>query len=288
MSETAIPIWFVTASTYDAVRERIGEVAARFADASGFKPAAGRLQLLPDATGALAGVLFGESENDDDPFEALGAGKLATSLPAGLYRFANAPRRPELAALGFRLGLYSYARFRSEPLHGPRLAPVAGLDDERIARIAATVNAGRDLVNAPANVLTPSALEAEAQRFADALTARRWMPIVGDELLARNFPLIHAVGAAAVEPPRLVDIRWGRADAPKVTLVGKGVVFDTGGLDIKPAAGMDLMKKDMGGAATALTLARLVVEAGLDVRLRVLLPIVENSISAKAMRPSDV
>jgi leucyl aminopeptidase len=287
LSETAIPIWFVSAANYASVRERIGEVAARFAEASGFKPTAGRLQLLPDAAGGLAGALFGESEDGDDPCEALGAGKLAASLPAGLYRFANTPRRPELAALGFRLGLYAYDRFRPAPPLGPRLAPVAGLDNEGIERVAGAINAGRDLVNAPANLLTPSALEAEARRFADSCGAEI-VSIVGDELLARNFPLIHAVGAAAAEAPRLVDIRWGRADATKVTLVGKGVVFDTGGLDIKPSAGMDLMKKDMGGAATALTLARLVVEAGLDVRLRVLLPIVENSISAKAMRPSDV
>ena len=110
----------------------------------------------------------------------------------------------------------------------------------------------------------------------------------GPDLLARNFPLIHAVGAAAVEPPRLVDIAWGRTGAPKVTLVGKGVVFDTGGLDIKPASGMEIMKKDMGGAATALTLARMIMEAELDVRLRVLIPIVENAISAAAMRPGDI
>ena len=112
--------------------------------------------------------------------------------------------------------------------------------------------------------------------------------IRGDDLLAANFPLIHAVGRAAAEEPRIVDFAWGREDAPKVALIGKGVTFDTGGLDIKPASGMELMKKDMGGAATALTLARLVMEAGLDLRLRVVIPIVENAISAPAMRPGDV
>ena len=110
----------------------------------------------------------------------------------------------------------------------------------------------------------------------------------GDDLIAANFPLVHAVGRAAAEPPRIVDFGWGRESAAKVTLVGKGVTFDTGGLDIKPASGMELMKKDMGGAATALTLARLVMEAGLDLRLRVVVPIVENAISAPAMRPGDV
>jgi leucyl aminopeptidase len=287
VSEAAIPIWFVTASGWDAARAEIGEVAAKFAEASGFKPKAGRLQLLPDATGALAGVLFGESETDDDVFERLGAGKLASELPAGDYRFANAPRNPELAALGFQLGLYRYTRFKENSSAQPRLTLGAELDKTEIESLSAAVAFGRDLVNTPANALTPSALEAAAKGLAETFGAEV-ETIVGDELLTRNFPLIHAVGAAADEPPRLVDIVWGRQDAPKVTLVGKGVVFDTGGLDIKPASGMDLMKKDMGGAATALALARMVMEAELDLRLRVILPIVENSIAAKAMRPSDV
>ena len=145
---------------------------------------------------------------------------------------------------------------------------------------------GRDLVNLPANVLTPSALAREALELAQEFGAEA--RVVEGEALERDFPLIAAVGAAASEPPRLVDLAWGRAGAPKVTLVGKGVVFDTGGLDIKPANGMELMKKDMGGAATALTLARLLMEDRLDVRLRVLLPIVENAISAPAMRPGDI
>src|SRR6185437_8149612 len=161
-----------------------------------------------------------------------------------------------------------------------------GVDFAKATRIAAAVAHGRDLVNLPANALTPSALEAEAVELAERFGAE--VRIVMGEDLAAGFPLIAAVGAAAAEAPRLVDFTWGRADAPKVTLVGKGVVFDTGGLDIKPANGMELMKKDMGGAATALTLARLVMEDRLDVRLRVLLPIVENAISGPAMRPGDI
>ncbi len=143
------------------------------------------------------------------------------------------------------------------------------------------------LVNAPANTLGPQALEQEAVKLAEEFDASVSM-VRGDELLAANFPLIHAVGRAAAEEPRIVDFSWGRKDAPKVALIGKGVTFDTGGLDIKPASGMELMKKDMGGAATALALARLVMEAGLDLRLRAVIPIVENAISAPAMRPGDV
>ena len=285
MTDAAAPIWFVNAETWREVRAAIGETAARFADACRFEPKPGRVQLLPGADGALAGALFGDAPSQDG--DALSAGKLATALPAGKYRFANAPREPELAALGFLLGLYRFGRYKADASPQPELAPPDGVDWEKLQRIAAAVAFGRDLVNRPANDLTPAALEDEATRLALQFGAKVETTL-GEDLLARGLPLIHAVGAAAAEPPRLVDFSWGRADAPKVTLVGKGVVFDTGGLDIKPASGMELMKKDMGGAATALTLARLIMEAKLDVRLRVLIPIVENSISARAMRPGDI
>ena len=245
------------------------------------------IQLLPDATGALVGVLFGEAESSAPEFLPLGAGKLATGLPAGDYRFANTPGHPELATLGFLLGLYRYDRFKGDKSAQPRLMAPTNVDFAAAERTARAVAFGRDLVNAPANALTPSALEEAAEKLAQ-VHGGEYQSHVGDALLASNFPLVHAVGVAAAEAPRLVDFVWGRPDAPKVTLVGKGVVFDSGGLDIKPSSGMELMKKDMGGAATALTLARLVMEAGLDVRLRVVIPIVENSISARAMRPSDV
>ena len=285
MTDAAAPIWFVNAETWREVRAAIGETAARFADACRFEPKPGRLQLLPDASGALAGVLFGEASAKEG--DALAAGKLATALPAGKYRFANAPKEAELAALGFLLGLYRFDRYKADASPRPELAPPDSVDWEKLQRIAAALAFGRDLVNRPANDLTPAALEDEATRLALQFGAKV-ETTRGEDLLARGLPLIHAVGAAAAEPPRLVDFSWGRADAPKVTLVGKGVVFDTGGLDIKPASGMELMKKDMGGAATALTLARLIMEAKLDVRLRVLIPIVENSISARAMRPGDI
>jgi leucyl aminopeptidase len=281
----AVPIWFVSPDTWDATRVAIGDTASRFAIACGFEPNPGRIQLLPDSAGGLAGVLFGEARAGDG--DLLGAGKLATALPAGAYYFANAPRDAEGAALGFQLGLYRFDRYKSQASARPRLEAPEGVDFDDVERIGAAVAFGRDLVNTPANDLGPAALEAEATRLAQSFGAEV-ETIRGDDLLARNFPLIHAVGAAAAEAPRLVDFIWGRADAPKVTLVGKGVAFDTGGLDIKPASGMEIMKKDMGGAATALTLARLVMESGLDVRLRVLIPIVENSISAKAMRPGDI
>ncbi len=285
----ALAIWFVAPDDWDMVKAEIGGPASAFAERCGFKPKPGQLQLVPGEGGALAGVLFGVEALGAPRRDPLAAGKLATSLPAGVYRFANAPVDAGLAALGFLMALYRYDRFKADPSPSekPRLVAPAGVDSERIEQIAAAVAFGRDLVNAPANALGPDALEQATVKLAETFDAG--VSIVrGAELLAENFPLVHAVGRAAAEQPRIVDFVWGRDDAPKVTLVGKGVTFDSGGLDIKPAAGMELMKKDMGGAATALTLARLVMEMDLDVRLRTVIPIVENAISGPAMRPGDV
>ena len=283
----AVPIWFVSADDWETVKSSIGEPAATFAERCGFAPKAGRLQLLPGDRGALAGALFGMDAAGAPLRDPLSAGKLASSLPQGVYRFANPPVDADLAALGFLLGSYRYVRFKADPSPKPRLVAPDRVDAERIERIAAAVAFGRDLINAPANALGPQALEQEAVKLGDGCGANVAM-FRGEDLIPANFPLIYAVGRAAAEAPRIVDFAWGRASAPRVTLVGKGVTFDTGGLDIKPASGMELMKKDMGGAATALTLAQFVMEAGLDLRLRVIVPIVENAISAPAMRPGDV
>jgi leucyl aminopeptidase len=283
----AIPIWFVSAAEWESVKTSIGDAATAFAENCGFAPKAGRLQLLPGDGGALAGVLFGVDAPDAPSRDPLAAGNLATTLPKGVYRFANSRADADLAALGFLLGLYRYDRFKSDSAPGPSLVAPEGVDAGRIERIAAAIAFGRDLVNAPANVLGPHEFEQRAVKLAEHFDASVSMTR-GEDLIAANFPLVHAVGRAAAEPPRIVDFIWGRDSAPKITLVGKGVTFDSGGLDIKPASGMELMKKDMGGAATALTLARLVMEASLDLRLRVIVPIVENAISAPAMRPGDV
>ena len=283
----ATPVWLVSAENWPTVKSTIGADAATFAERCGFEPKAGRTQLLPGEAGALAGVLFGVDEANAPTRDPFGPGKLATSLPDGVYRFANPPQDPDLAALGFLLALYRYDRFKPDKGPKPRLVAPDGVDAIRIHRIAEAIAYGRDLVNAPANALGPNALEQEAVRLAEHFDATVTM-VRGDELLGANFPLVHAVGRAGAEEGRIVDFSWGREDTPKVAVIGKGVTFDTGGLDIKPASGMELMKKDMGGAATALTLARLIMEAGLNLRLRVVIPIVENAISASAMRPGDV
>ncbi|MGO8800174.1 MAG: leucyl aminopeptidase family protein [Roseiarcus sp.] len=283
----AIPIWFATKESWDEVRQALAASAAAFAAATGFEPSPGAHQLLPDARGGLAAVVLGLDSAASRARDPMLPGKLAGILPAGVYRFANAPGDASLAALAFLLGLYWFSRYREAGKAQPALVAPEGVDGARLESIARAIAFGRDLVNTPANDLGPDALEREALRLARDFGATAEVTR-GDDLIARDLPLIHAVGRAAAQQPRLVDFVWGRAEAPKVTLVGKGVTFDTGGLDIKAASAMELMKKDMGGAAAALSLARMIMEAGLDVRLRTLVPIVENSISANAFRPGDI
>ena len=282
----ALPIHFVTTNNWDGVRAALPAPAAAFAAASGFEPKPGRCLALPGAGGEICAALFG-LDSAEGPRDPLLPGKLATALPAGTYRFANPPHDAGLAALAFLLAAYRFARYRSAEKEQPRLVAPDGVDAGRLERIAAAIAFGRDLVNTPANDLGPAVLEREAVGLAESFKAAIEVTR-GDDLLKRNLPLIHAVGRAAGEAPRLVDFAHGRPGAPKVTLVGKGVTFDTGGLDIKPASAMELMKKDMGGAAAALALARMIMASGLDLRLRVLIPIVENAISATAFRPGDV
>jgi leucyl aminopeptidase len=189
--------------------------------------------------------------------------------------------------LAWILGTYQFARYRKAKARGAKLLIPKGLDAEEVTRIAEAVFLARDLINTPPNDMGPEEL-ANAARDLARKHGAKYSQVVGAQLLKENYPLIHAVGKGSDREPRLAGFTWGRASAPQVTLVGKGVVFDTGGYDLKPAAGMAAMKKDMGGAATVLAIASMVMGAKLDLRLRVLIPAVENSISGKAYRPSDV
>jgi len=257
---------------------------ANWARVNGFTGQRGRLLALPGDDGGVAGYLFGVGAAADRP--RLVYGLAAAALEPGRYRLAGALGDPTIAALGFRLGAYRYDRYRKAK-EAVELELPDGADGAEVERLVEAAFLARDLVNTPSNDLGPDALEGQIRAFA----ARHKLDvrvIAGDDLLNENFPMIHAVGRAAAEAPRLVDFSWGRADDPRITLVGKGVTFDTGGLDIKPAAGMLLMKKDMGGAANILGLAHAIISAGLRIRLRVLIPIVENAISASAFRPGDV
>src|SRR5262245_54202858 len=281
-----IPIWFVTAATDDAVRRKLDPAARAFAAAAAFEAKAGRHLLLPGADG-VAGVLFGVDAPDKAGRDLFLPGRLPGLLPPGTYRFANASDDPRLAALAFALGSYRFGRYRKVEDSGVRLALPDGVDGADLSRIAEAVTMARDLINTPANDLGPAELE-EAVRALGTRHGATVRSVVGDELLTQNFPLIHAVGRAAAREPRLIDLTWGDAAAPKITLVGKGVCFDTGGLDIKPESGMLIMKKDMGGAACVLALAHMIMDRALPVRLRMLVPAVENSIDGSAFRPLDV
>ena len=281
-----VPIWFVTPATEAKVREGLGAAARAFAAAAGFEAQPGRHLLLP-GTNALSGVLFALEPADKPIKDFFAPGRLPGLLPAGTYRFANAAHDQRLAALAFALGSYRFGRYRKVEDKAVRLALPDGVDGADLTRIAEGVTLARDLINTPANDLGPAELE-EAVRALAARHGATVRSIVGDALVAENFPLILAVGRAAAREPRLVDLTWGRQGDPKITLVGKGVCFDTGGLDIKPESAMLIMKKDMGGAACVLALAHMIMDRGLRVRLRVLVPTVENAIAGNAFRPLDV
>jgi leucyl aminopeptidase len=258
--------------------------AIAWAEANGFSGQSGRLLVVPSADGNVAAALFGIGDGKDG---TLSLGKLATTLPAGEWHFSTVPSDPTLAALALRLGGYVFTRYGKKPGRTVHFALPEGADADAVGRVADGVFLARDLINTPTNDLGPDALE-EAVRKAAAAHKAKISVVLGDALLAENFPMIHAVGRASAQAPRLIDLVWGRKGAPKLTLVGKGVCFDTGGLDIKPASGMLLMKKDMGGAANVLALATMIMAAKLDVRLRVLIPAVENAIAGNAFRPGDV
>jgi leucyl aminopeptidase len=282
----AIPVHCLTVEALETVLGSIDARERRFAQAQRFKAEAGRVLMLPDAEGNIGRVLFGLGGQDAPERNPLMAGKLAAALPAGTYRIEGTVAQPELAALAFALGGYRYDRYRKPKEGAARLVLPDGVDAAALARVRDGVFLVRDLINTPANDLGPRELAEAAGALAGRFGADLAI-LEGDEL-ARGFPMIHAVGVGSDRPPCLIDMRWGAEGAPKVTLVGKGIVFDTGGLDIKPASGMALMKKDMGGAANVLGLAAMIMDAGLPVRLRVLIPAAENSISGRAFRPGDI
>ncbi|AZO09863.1 MULTISPECIES: leucyl aminopeptidase family protein [unclassified Mesorhizobium] len=277
----ALPVHLVRKDRLETVG--LPEAAMAWARANGFSGEAGRTLILPGEHGAIAGALFGTGDGEN----ALAVGALARSLPEGDWYFAQDLPQPDLAALALLLGGYSFTRYGKKPGKASRFALPAGADGRHVRDIADGVFRTRDLVNTPTSDMGPAELE-EAVRTLAAEHRADVSTISGDDLLIQNFPMIHAVGRASTSAPRLVDMTWGPSDAPKVTLVGKGVCFDTGGLDIKPSSGMLLMKKDMGGAANVLGLASMVMAAKLHVRLRVLIPAVENSIAGNAFRPGDV
>ncbi len=265
-----------------------GKVAA-WAEANGFTGKVGQLLIVPGDDGAAAEALFGAGET----FEPMSARSLPTRLPAGDWRLDGVEgEAAQQAALAFALGGYLFDRYKARPERGrARLVAPAGLDLAETLNIAAAAALAREMVDTPAADMGPLQIETIAREIAQSAGAVLTVT-TGDALLEENYPAVHAVGRAAAphRAPRVLEIGWklDQSDLPLVALVGKGVVFDTGGLDLKPAAGMRNMKKDMGGSAHALALGRLIMQADLPVRLVVLVAAVENAVSADAFRPGDI
>ena len=280
-----IPLIPVAESEFDAWLERQDESLRRWLTATGFKAKPGSFNLVSSPDGQLQRVVAGIASADD--LWALGG--LPANLPEGDYVLDAVlePRQRERLTLGWALGAYQFTRYKAPKRAMARLALDPACDAGRIQRQVKSVALARDLINTPAEDLMPEHL-AEATQALGREFGATVEQIVGDELLAHNFPVIHAVGRASAHPPRLLDLRWGDPAHPKITLVGKGVCFDSGGLDLKPASAMRLMKKDMGGAATVLGLARLIMSSGLPVRLRALIAAVDNAVAGNAFRPGDV
>ncbi len=267
-----------------ATRRRLGAAQRRCLTEVGFDAAAGSLALLHDTSGKLVRVLVGVDPHA--PLDALAA--LSMTLPAGTYRLAaeSVLSDQRAAALGWALGAYQFTRYRAAT-RAPATLAVPAADLAPLQQLVDATALVRDLVNTPTEDLGPEQLADAVKRVARTRRAK-WREWVGDALLDANFPTIHAVGRASHRAPRLVELQWGKASDPKLVLVGKGVCFDTGGLNLKTGTGMRWMKKDMGGAAHALALAQLVMQAKLPVRLTLLIPTVENSVAGSAIRPGDV
>jgi leucyl aminopeptidase len=275
LREAAVPQWLRSASA----------AQRHWLKGSGFKGRAGELALLPGEASPDALFVFADDGSSTDLWRLAG---LPVRLPEGSWQAAELPAAAaSRMALAWGLGAYQFTRYRKAERAPAALVWPRNVDRNAVQRAVEASALARDLINTPAQDMGPTALAHSAAQMARRLGMRARV-VVGDALLKSGYGLVHAVGRAAADAPRLIDLTWGDARQPKVTLVGKGVCFDSGGLDIKSADGMKLMKKDMGGAAHALALAQMIVQARLPVRLRVLVPAVENAISGNAFRPLDV
>ena len=284
-SARATPILVIDKAHAPAAVKQLPAAQRKWAQAQRFDGSAGTHVCLPAADGSVEAVLCGAGTNIDglDPFVI---GTLSSKLPSGTYRLESCPADQGLVAVGWLLDAYRFTRYADAPEPAASLICPPDADRSDILRQADATRLARDLINTPAGDMGPADLERAALELARRHRAKA--RTVTGKTLEKQFPMIHAVGRASATPPRLIDFTWGPARARKVTLVGKGVCFDTGGLDIKPSAGMLLMKKDMGGAANVLALASMIMAAKLKVRLRVLIPAVENAVSGNAFRPGDV
>ncbi|WP_259796034.1 leucyl aminopeptidase family protein [Aliiroseovarius crassostreae] len=271
--------------------DALPELARNWAKANTFTPALGAVLCVPDPQGNLSMALVGGGTAKDRARKRFGLASARAALPEGVYELKSDLSGDTLdeAALGWLLAGYRFSRYTSQTAPKADLVAPEGIDAARLEAIAAGEALTRDLINTPTQDMGPADLEQAARDMAKTFGAEI-QSTDGSALLEQNYPMIHAVGRAAALPsraPRLIDMRWG-TDGPQLTLVGKGVCFDTGGLNLKPGNSMALMKKDMGGAATVLGLAQMIMALGLKLRLRVLIPAVENAVSGDAFRPGDI
>ena len=280
----AVEIVPLRAQRLEAWVKRQAPSVGQWVRSAAFTAKPGSVCLVPSAEGGLAQVLVGIEEGLD----RWSIAALPASLPKGNYKLAESVdgNDAEAACFAWAIGAYRFLRYKKREGDLARLVWPAGIDRAAIRRTVAALILARDLINTPAEDMGPPHLAEAAKAVAKAHKAK-FSVIVGDDLLKKNYPAIHAVGRAAARPPRLIDLSWGTS-GPRLTLVGKGVCFDSGGLDLKPSSGMLLMKKDMGGAALMLALAQMVMEAGLKIQLRLLIPAVENAVDGNAYRPLDV
>ncbi len=288
-TQKAIPIDFIQSDALKAWLSKASTQDKAWVKASGFTAALGQTVNIPDMDGNIKRVLAGWGDAAGRARGRYWAASVAAKLPKGVYEFASGLNKSELAeaSLSWLLAQYAFDRYKVKSGAVAKLKLNKNIDQKRLEILAAGEFLTRDMINIPASDMGPDALEAAFRKLGKDHGAKVAV-IKGDALLKKNFPMIHAVGRASDQAPRLLDMTWGQASHQKVTLVGKGVCFDTGGLNIKPGGSMGLMKKDMGGSATVLGLAHMIMSLKLKVRLRVLVPAVENSISAGAFRPQDV
>ncbi len=290
-SNVSIPLWLLYEDEIEAWRSTQAPFVRQWLAEQNFKGERYRVVLLPDSAGGLAAAVGGLGRRHGELSLWHTAG-IAERLPARRFRLVQEFTRDEATqlCLGFAYAAYRFDRYRPSKTDTSGLEAPPNADVQFVALAAESLRMARDWINTPAGDLGPVAFAAVARRLAERHQAayQEW---VGEALLAANFPAIHAVGRASAEAPRLVELRWSPGTDetyPRLTLVGKGVCFDSGGLDIKPSSGMALMKKDMGGAAVALALAHMLMSVRIRAQLRVLVPAVENSISGNAYRPGDV
>jgi len=288
-TEDVCPIYVCRPNDWTRICETLSPMQQNFASARQFTGDAGQSVRLPNAEGHISGILFGAGEAKGDVTNAIRLGALSSTLSDGYYSLAHIPQdwRESLCAIGWGLGAYKFDHYLSTDASFPVLCLDEAHRPREASALTQAVHMGRDLVNTPAGDMGPDNLhkvvEELARHYEADITAT-----VGDALLENNLPMIHAVGRAAHEAPRLVEFEWGNPAHPRLALIGKGITFDTGGLNIKSASGARIMKKDMGGAAHALALASMIMANKLPIRLHVLIAIAENAISAGAYRPGDI